>query len=443
MRDTGSAMKISLRGGRIVGPIAQDANADVVLIDELMDLHVHGGQILSVGDPPDGFTPDQTVDVTGLFVAPGLVDLAARLREPGFEYKATLESEMKAALQGGVTSLACPPDTDPPLDEPGLVEMLKHRAKGLKAASLYPLGAMTVGLRGEVITEMAELAEAGCIGFGHPGAMFTDTQVLMRAMQYARSFGFTLWVHPCDHFLSRNGVVHSGPVAGRLGLSGVPVMAETVALHTIFELMKATGASVHLCRLSSAEGVSLLKQAKQQGLKVSADVSVHHLHLTDVDIGYFDANLRVDPPFRSQRDRAALRQGLKEGVINAICSDHTPLDDDEKQLPFAEASPGASALELLLPLALKWGREERMQVAQVIDKLTRLPAEVLGINAGVIQPGGVADLCVFDPDAAWIVNDKSLLSQGKHTPFIGRELIGMNKMTMVQGEIVMSHLQGN
>jgi dihydroorotase len=436
-------MKISLRGGRIVGPIAQDANADVVLIDELMDLHVHGGQILSVGDPPDGFTPDQTVDVTGLFVAPGLVDLAARLREPGFEYKATLESEMKAALQGGVTSLACPPDTDPPLDEPGLVEMLKHRAKGLKAASLYPLGAMTVGLRGEVITEMAELAEAGCIGFGHPGAMFTDTQVLMRAMQYARSFGFTLWVHPCDHFLSRNGVVHSGPVAGRLGLSGVPVMAETVALHTIFELMKATGASVHLCRLSSAEGVSLLKQAKQQGLKVSADVSVHHLHLTDVDIGYFDANLRVDPPFRSQRDRAALRQGLKEGVINAICSDHTPLDDDEKQLPFAEASPGASALELLLPLALKWGREERMQVAQVIDKLTRLPAEVLGINAGVIQPGGVADLCVFDPDAAWIVNDKSLLSQGKHTPFIGRELIGMNKMTMVQGEIVMSHLQGN
>jgi len=443
MRDTGSAMKISLRGGRIVGPIAQDANADVVLIDELMDLHVHGGQILSVGDPPDGFTPDQTVDVTGLFVAPGLVDLAARLREPGFEYKATLESEMKAALQGGVTSLACPPDTDPPLDEPGLVEMLKHRAKGLKAASLYPLGAMTVGLRGEVITEMAELAEAGCIGFGHPGAMFTDTQVLMRAMQYARSFGFTLWVHPCDHSLSRNGVVHSGPVAGRLGLSGVPVMAETVALHTIFELMKATGASVHLCRLSSAEGVSLLKQAKQQGLKVSADVSVHHLHLTDVDIGYFDANLRVDPPFRSQRDRAALRQGLKEGVINAICSDHTPLDDDEKQLPFAEASPGASALELLLPLALKWGREERMQVAQVIDKLTRLPAEVLGINAGVIQPGGVADLCVFDPDAAWIVNDKSLLSQGKHTPFIGRELIGMNKMTMVQGEIVMSHLQGN
>ncbi len=436
-------MKISLRGGRIVGPIAQDANADVVLIDELMDLHVHGGQILSVGDPPDGFTPDQTVDVTGLFVAPGLVDLAARLREPGFEYKATLESEMKAALQGGVTSLACPPDTDPPLDEPGLAEMLKHRGKGLKAAALYPLGAMTVGLRGEVITEMAELAEAGCIGFGHPGAMFTDTQVLMRAMQYARSFGFTLWVHPCDHFLSRNGVAHSGPVAGRLGLSGVPVMAETVALHTIFELMKATGASVHLCRLSSAEGVSLLKQAKQQGLKVSADVSVHHLHLTDVDIGYFDANLRVDPPFRSQRDRAALRQGLKEGVINAICSDHTPLDDDEKQLPFAEASPGASALELLLPLALKWGREERMQVAQVIDKLTRLPAEVLGINAGVIQPGGVADLCVFDPDAAWIVNDKSLLSQGKHTPFIGRELIGMNKMTMVQGEIVMSHLQGN
>jgi len=300
---------------------------------------------------------------------------------------------------------------------------------------------MTVGLRGEIITEMAELAEAGCIGFGHPGALFTDTQVLLRAMQYAKSFGFTLWVHPCDHFLSRNGVAHSGAVAGRLGLSGVPVMAETVALHTIFELMRATGARVHLCRLSSAEGVSLLRQAKSQQLNVTADVSVHHLHLIDIDIGYFDSKMRMDPPFRSQRDRAALREAVQMGVIDAICSDHTPLDDDEKQLPFADASPGSSALELLLPLALKWGSEDRIAMAQIVDKLTRQPAQVLGVEAGVIRPGAVADLCIFDPESAWIVSERSLLSQGKHTPFLGRELIGMNKMTIVQGEVVIDKLR--
>ncbi len=434
-------MKISLLGGRLVGPISCEHSGPIHLLDKIESIFLDQGKILAIGNPPKDFVPDETIDLNGLCIAPGLVDLAARLREPGFEYKATLESEMRAALNGGVTSLSCPPDTDPPLDEPGLVEMLKHRAKGLRAAALYPLGAMTVGLRGEIITEMAELAEAGCIGFGHPGALFTDTQVLLRAMQYAKSFGFTLWVHPCDHFLSRNGVAHSGAVAGRLGLSGVPVMAETVALHTIFELMRATGARVHLCRLSSAEGVSLLRQAKSQQLNVTADVSVHHLHLIDIDIGYFDSKMRMDPPFRSQRDRAALREAVQMGVIDAICSDHTPLDDDEKQLPFADASPGSSALELLLPLALKWGSEDRIAMAQIVDKLTRQPAQVLGVEAGVIRPGAVADLCIFDPESAWIVSERSLLSQGKHTPFLGRELIGMNKMTIVQGEVVIDKLR--
>jgi len=442
-------MKISLLGGRLLGP-AVFGNATVPgcaplqagaaamaaqLVDRVCDLHLAEGRIAAIGFTPEGFVADQSLDLGGLCVAPGLVDLAARLREPGFEYKATLESEMQAALAGGVTSLSCPPDTDPPLDEPGLVEMLKHRARGLQAASLYPLGAMTTGLHGEAITEMAELAEAGCIGFAHPGPLFANTQVLLRAMQYARSFGFTLWVQPSDHHLSHGGVAHSGAVAGRLGLSGVPVIAETVALHTIFELMRATGARVHVCRVSSAQGVELLRRARDDGLALSADVAVHHLHLSDVDIGYFDTNLRVDPPFRAQRDRDALRAAVRTGVIDAVCSDHTPVDDDEKQLPFAEAAPGSSGLELLLPLTLKWARESGASLALAIDRISRQPAQIMGVDAGVIAVGEAADLCIFDPAEAWVVSPATLCSQGKHTPFLGCELLGRNQLTVVGGRI--------
>ena len=294
------------------------------------------------------------IDASGLVVAPGLVDLSARLREPGYEYKATLESEMQAAMQGGVTSLVCPPDTDPVLDEPGLVEMLKHRARGLNQAHVHPLGALTMGLKGKALTEMAELTEAGCIGFAQAEEPIEDTTVLLRALQYAKTFEYTVWLRPQDAHIGRGGIAHSGPLASRLGLAGVPVMSETIALHTIFELVRATGARVHLCRISSAAGIELIRAAKKEGLPVTCDVGVHHIHMTDADIGFFDSNARVTPPFRSQRDRDAIRAGLYDGAIDAICSDHTPVDDDEKLLPFGEASPGATGLELLLSLTLKW-----------------------------------------------------------------------------------------
>jgi dihydroorotase len=352
---------------------------------------------------------------------------------------------MQAAVQGGVTSLVCPPDTDPVLDEPGLVEMLKHRARSLNQANVHPLGALTMGLKGASLTEMAELTEAGCIGFAQAEEPIEDTNVLLRALQYAKTFGYTVWLRPQDAHIGRGGIAHSGPLASRLGLSGVPVMSETIALHTIFELVRATGARVHLCRMSSAAGLELVRAAKKDGLPITCDVGVHHIHMTDADIGFFDSNARVTPPFRSQRDREAIRAGLYDGTIDAICSDHTPVDDDEKLLPFGEASPGATGLELLLSLALKWAddyagqqhasAESEQPLSRALARITTDAARVAGLPVGHLSVGAAADVVVFDPAARWTVEASALASQGKHTPFLGYELTGQVKATIVGGHI--------
>lgn len=425
-------MKLHIKNGRLIDP----ANG----IDAKKDLFIADGKIAAVGQAPEGFTADQTIDATNLIVAPGLVDLSARLREPGYEYKATLESELQAAIQGGVTSLVCPPDTDPVLDEPGLVEMLTHRARNLNQAHVYPLGALTVGLKGQALTEMAELTEAGCIGFAQADKPILDTTVLMRAMQYAQTFGFTVWLRAQDPHIGRNGVAHSGPIASRLGLSGVPVISETIALNTILELVRTTGARVHLCRLSSAAGLELVRAAKKQRLPVTCDVGAHYVHLTDADIGFFDSNARLCPPLRSQRDRDAIRQALLDGTIDAICSDHAPVDDDEKLLPFGEASPGATGLELLLALTLKWAEESGDKspdlLIKAISKITSDAAKVAGLPVGHLSVSAAADICLFDPNERWKVESKALASQGKHTPFLGYELAGRVRTTIVSGNVV-------
>jgi dihydroorotase len=422
-------MKLHIKNGRVIDP----ANG----IDAQQDLFIADGVIAALGTAPDGFTADEVIDASGLVVAPGLVDLSARLREPGYEYKATLESELQAAMQGGVTTLVCPPDTDPVLDEPGLVEMLKHRARILDLANVHPLGALTMGLKGQSLTEMAELTEAGCIGFSQAEEPVLDTTVLLRAMQYAKTFGYTVWLRPQDAHIGRGGVAHAGPLASRLGLSGVPAMAETIALHTILELVRATGARVHLCRMSSSAGLALVAAAKKEGLPVTCDVGVHHLHLTDADIGFFDSNARFNPPLRSQRDRDAIHKALLDGTVDAICSDHTPVDDDEKLLPFAEATPGATGLEVLLALTLKWADEQRgaNTLSQALAKLTVDPARIAGLPAGTLSVGSAADVVVFDPDARWKVERKALASQGKHTPFLGYELAGQVRATVVRGRV--------
>jgi dihydroorotase len=327
------------------------------------------------------------------------------------------------------------------LDEPGLVEMLKFRASNLRMAHLYPLGALTFGLAGQALTEMVELTEAGCVGFSQAEVPIVDTQVLQRAMQYAATFGFSVWLRPQDPYLGK-GVAASGPLATRLGLSGVPALAETVALHTICELMRATGARVHACRLSSAGGVALVRAAKAEGLPLTCDVSVNQLHLIDNDIGYFNAAMRLAPPLRQQRDRDAIRAGLADGTIDALVSDHTPVDEDAKHLPFAEAEPGATGLELLLSLALKWGQEQGLDLPQSLATVTSAPVRVLGAalgslgaSAGRLVEGGVADVCVFDAGAMWTVDARALRSQGRHSPFSGYELPGRVRCTLVSGQV--------
>lgn len=421
-------MKIHIKNGRMVDP----KNG----IDTIGDLYVANGKIISVNSIPAGFQDCRVIDSTGLIVCPGLVDLSARLREPGLEYKATLESELKAAAAGGVTSLACPPDTDPPLDEPGLVEMLKHRTKSLDQVHVYPVGALTQRLKGENLTEMAELHDAGCVAFSQADAPLTNLHVLMQAMQYASTFGFSVWLRPQEASLANKGVAHDGEIATRLGLSAIPVCAETIALSNIIYLARETAVKVHLCRISSAEGVALVRAAKQQGLPVTCDVSINHVHLSEMDIDFFDTNCHLVPPLRSLHDRDALSRGLIDGTIDAICSDHAPVDEDAKLLPFGQAEVGATGLELLLSLTFKWATVMNIPLIEALNKVTFSPAKILGIDAGHLTPGAPADICIFDSEEYWNVSASTIKSQGKNTPFMGRELPGQVRFTLTDGNIV-------
>ena len=420
-------MKIHIKNGRVIDPM----NAR----DEVTDIFVVAGKIVALGQAPADFHANRSIDASGLIVCPGLIDLSVRLREPGFEYRATLESEMLAAAAGGITSLACPPDTDPPLDEPGLVEMLKFRAKNLPGPRVYPIGAMTQKLEGKLLTEMAELTEAGCRAFTQADAPLMDTQVLFRAMQYAATFNLSLWLRPQDVSLARDGIAHDGPVATRLGLAGIPALAETVALATILLLARETGARIHLARLSTREGIAMVRAAKAQGLSITCDVASTHVHLSENDLVSFDSHLHLVPPLRGQRDRDAIREALRDGSIDALCSDHTPVDEDVKQVPFGESTPGASGVELLLPLTLKWAREMGVPLMQAIDLISWKPAQILGVPGGNLSVGSCADICIFDETVEWIVTAKTLASQGGNTPFLNHPMQGRVRYTLIDGHI--------
>jgi dihydroorotase len=416
-------MRIHIKNARVVDPATGKDGAG--------ELHVVDGKLSA-----EGGKADRVIDAKGLVAAPGFIDLSARLREPGYEYKATLESELDAALAGGVTSLACPPDTDPPLDEPGLVDLLRRRAKALARARVYPIGALTVRLEGKALTEMGQLTDAGCVAFSQANVALADTQVLWRALQYAATFDYPVWLRAEEAWLARGGVAHDGEVATRLGLPGIPAFAETIALAALLELVRTTRARVHVCRLSSAGAVELMRRAKQEGLPVTCDAAIHHVHLCDMDLGYFDSHCRLEPPLRSQRDRDALARGLADGTIDCLVSDHTPVDEDGKHLPFAQAEPGATGLELLLPLTLKWGQAQGLGLAATLARITSDPARILGVRSGRLAAGAPADLVLFDPSAPFRVAPETLKSQGKNTPFLGYELAGRVRCTIVEGNVV-------
>jgi dihydroorotase len=423
-------MNISIQNGRLIDPANQQ--------DSISDLHIANGRVLSIGQPPSGFHADQRLDARGLVVCPGLVDLHVQLREPGFEYKANIASETAAAASGGITSLCCAPDTDPVIDSPAVVELIRHQAQLSDKARVLPIGALTQGLKGEIISEMAALKAAGCVALSNGLRSLCTTLVERRALEYATTYGLSVFLRSEDRHLRDSGCVHEGQMATRLGLPGIPSAAEAVAVARDLALAEHTGARVHFRCISTAEAVRLIRRARHDGLDVTADVAAHQLHLTELDIEGFNSLCHTSPPLRTLADRDALRQGLADGTISAICSDHQPHELDAKEQPFPATQPGISGLETLLPLAIKLVREGVLTLPQAIASLTHGPASILGLESGRLAVGDVADVCVFDPEADWLLRRSELKSQGHNSPFEGWLMTGKVRHTLLEGRLVYS-----
>lgn len=420
-------MRSVIRNGHVVDPVNQ--------IDRICDVYIADKRIVAVGAAPDGFSAEHEIDAGGQVVCPGLVDLCARLREPGHEHKATIASETAAAAAAGITTLCCPPDTDPIIDTPAVAQLVRRRAQQAGHARLVPLGALTHGLAGEQLSEMAELLEAGCVGVGNVGGM-VNSQIMRRAMEYASTQGLTVFLTPEDPWLRNDGCAHEGAVATRLGLPGIPEAAETAAVARDLALIAQTGVRAHFCRLSTARAVRMIARARYDGLPVSADVAAHQLALTELDTAQFDSNCHVNPPLRTERDREGLCDGVVHDAISAICSDHQPHEADAKQAPFCATAAGISGLGTLLPLTLRLVHNGSLDLTQAIARLTCGPAEILHIDAGSLTPGVLADVCIFDPQAHWTLRTADIVSRGRNTPFVGWEFDGRVNYTLLAGRMV-------
>lgn len=421
-------MGVLIRNGRLIDP----ANR----VDRKADLYIDEGFVAALDRAPDGFRASSTIDAAGMIVCPGLIDLRARLREPGQEHKATMASELDAAVAGGITTLSIPPDTVPPVDTPAMAQMIQQRAWQIGKTFVHPVGALTQQLEGTVLTDMAALGEAGCVGVGNALTAVRDTVVMRRAMQYAATFDLTVFLHAHDPWLQGNGCVHEGEISTRLGLPAIPEAAETVGVGRDLALMETTGARCHFNGLSTARSVDMIARAQQDGVRASADVTAHHLHLTEHDIGFFNTQCHVIPPLRSARDRDRLLSGIRDGTIAAVCSDHQPHEPDAKLAPFSESESGISGLETLLPLTLRLAADGVVDLSRALALLTMEPARILGIDAGHLGVGATADICIFDPDTEWVLDSRQMVSHGRNTPFQGWPLKGRVRHTLVGGEVM-------
>lgn len=420
-------MRITISNGRLICPAQQ--------LDGQGELYIADGRIVSAGKSIDGFTADLEIALDGQYVCPGIVDLSVHTREPGFEHKATIASETEAAVHAGVTSMVCPPDTRPVTDTPAVVELIHQRQARLDKTRIYPLGALTRGLEGQQLTEVAALKDAGCVGLSNVDKPIIDTEVLRRAFEYAAGFDLPVFIYPEDSFLRNQGVMHEGKISTRLGLPGIPETAETIAISRALLLIEQTGVTAHFCRLSSARSVELIGDAKQQGLPVTADAGICHLYLTEIDVDGFNAQCRLWPPLRTDRDRQALLDGLKSGVIDAVCSDHQPHDEDAKAAPFSSTEPGASTLEVLAPLSFNLVDTRGFSLEQIVRALTCSPASIIGIDPGSLADGAPADLFIFDDNRQWTLKTEKIVSAGKNTPFDNWEMTGKVTHTIIDGKL--------
>ena len=421
-------MSILIKNGRVIDPKNN--------IDDILDILVVDGKITELNKNLDSKKAKQIIDASKKIVIPGIIDLQLNLREPGNQYKSTLESEMIAANAGGVTGMVCPPDTTPILDEPGLVKMLKNKSEALKLGNVYPLGALTQKLNGKLLTEINDLYESGCIGFSQAEKPIQDTEVLYRSFQYLSTFNLKAFLRAEDAYLSEKGIINAGEISTRLGLKGIQSISETTAINKILEIAHLTKTKIHLNKISTADGLNLIKIAKKNGVNVTCDVSIHQIFLTDNDIGFFNTNCFLKPPLRRESDRMKIIDSIIDGTIDAICSDHSPVNEDNKLKPFAESEYGASSVELLMPLVYKLSEDYKIDLGLLINKITNQPSSILEINKGSLSVNSDADICIFNPEHSWEINSKTLISEGKNTPFLNQNFTGKVSSTFFNGNIV-------
>ena len=404
--------------------------------EQLFTVAIAEGRVFAVGpSAPSGFAADQVFDAQGAWLLPGLIDLRANLRQPGYEHKATLASELRAALYGGVTTVCCLPETRPVNDTPAVTRLISDLAAEAGPVRVRVLGALTQKLAGEQLSEMSALRSAGCIALTNSRAGFASLRTMKRCLEYACSLDIPVLVLPEEPSLAAEGCVHDGPVASRLGLGGIPASAETLAVAQWLMLAAETEARIHLGGLSSRHSIPLLAEARRRGVRVTADVSLANLMFTDVAVDGFDDQYHVRPPLRSEQDRDALRQALLEGIIDALAAQHEPHDEAARQAPFAETEPGMSQFDTWLPQLWSLADEQPATFLAYVHAASARAAQVLDLPAGSIEPGGRADLCLFDPHAEWIAQGEQWYSAGCNTPWYGQRQTGRVTATLVNGKL--------